>query len=31
MANDFRGYDYGKIEKMREEIHNAIADDLGIN
>ena len=31
MANDFHGYDYGKIEKMREEIHNAIADDLGIN
>ena len=28
MANDFRGYDYGKIEKMREEIHNAIAEDL---
>lgn len=26
--NEFKGYDYGKIKKLREEIHNAIADDL---
>ena len=30
MKNDFRGYNYGEIMKMREEFHNAIADDLGI-
>ena len=28
MKNNFKGYDYGEIMKMREEIHNAIADDL---
>ena len=28
--NDFKGYDYGKIMKMREEIHNAINEDLQI-
>lgn len=28
MNNDFKGYDYGEIMKLREEIHNAIADDL---
>lgn len=28
MKNDFRGYDYSEIMKMREEIHNAIAKDL---
>lgn len=28
MKNDFKGYDYGKIMKLREEIHNAIAIDL---
>ena len=26
---DFRREDYGRVEKMREEIHNAIAEDLG--
>lgn len=26
--NNFKGYDYGDIMKMREEIHNAIAEDL---
>ena len=24
----FHGYDYGIVMKMREDIHNAIADDL---
>jgi len=28
MKNDFRGYVYGEIMKMREEIHNAIYEDL---
>lgn len=28
MKNGFNGYDYGMIEKMREEIHNAIYKDL---
>ena len=28
MKNDFKGYDYAVIERMREEIHNAIFDDL---
>ena len=28
MKNDFKGYDYGLIEKMREEIHNEIYKDL---
>lgn len=28
MKNDFKGYDYGLIEKMREEIHNTIFEDL---
>lgn len=26
--NDFKGYDYGEIKKLREEIHNAIYEDL---
>ena len=29
MKNDFKGYDYGVIKKMREEIHNEIYKDLG--
>ena len=28
MKNNFNGYDYRIIEKMREDIHNAIFDDL---
>lgn len=28
MKNNFKGYDYGLIEKMREEIHNEIYKDL---
>lgn len=28
IKNNFKGYDYGIIEKMREEIHNAIFSDL---
>lgn len=28
MRSDFKGYDYGRIMKMREEIHNALSDDL---
>ena len=28
MKNNFNGYDYGSIEKMREEIHNEIFEDL---
>ena len=28
MKNDFKGYDYNDIMKMREEIHNAIYRDL---
>ena len=28
MRSGFKGYDYGEIMKMREEIHNAIYDDL---
>lgn len=28
MKNDFKGYDYGLVEKMREEIHNKIYKDL---
>ena len=28
MKNNFRGYDYGIIEKMREEVHNEIYKDL---
>ena len=31
MKNDFKGYDYGKIMKMREDIHNAIYEDLKYN
>lgn len=31
MKNDFRGYKYGDIMKMREEIHNAIFSDLSEN
>lgn len=30
MKNDFHGYDYSLTMKMREEFHNAIADDLGV-
>ena len=28
MKNSFNGYDYGIIEKMREDIHNAIFEDI---
>lgn len=28
MKNNFKGYDYGLVEKMREEIHNEIYKDL---
>ena len=28
MKNDFKGYDYNDIMKMREDIHNAIYRDL---
>ena len=28
MKNNFKGYDYSVIEKMREEIHNEIYKDL---
>ena len=28
MKNNFKGYDYGVIEKMREEIYNEIYKDL---
>jgi len=28
MKNEFKGYDYNDIMKMREEIHNAIFKDL---
>ena len=28
MKNSFKGYDYGIIKKMREDIHNAIFEDL---
>ena len=28
MRSGFKGYNYGKIMKMREEIHNAIYADL---
>ncbi len=28
MTNDFKGYDYNDIMKMREKIHNAIYKDL---
>ena len=28
MKNNFKGYDYGEIKKMREEIHNSILTDL---
>ena len=28
MRSDFKGYDYGEIMKMREEIHNAVYCDL---
>lgn len=31
MRSGFKGYDYGNIMKMREEIHNAIFDDLNQN
>ncbi len=31
MRSGFKGYDYGKIMKMREEIHNAIFRDLNQN
>ncbi len=30
VKSGFCGYDYGEIEKMRAELHNAIADDLGL-
>lgn len=28
MKNDFKGYDYGVVEKMRENLHNAVYSDL---
>lgn len=28
MKNSFKGYDYGVIEKMRENLHNAVYSDL---
>lgn len=28
MKNDFKGYDYGLIEKMRKNLHNAVYSDL---
>jgi len=28
MKNNFQGYNYDVIMKMREDIHNAIASDL---
>lgn len=28
MKNDFKGYDYGEVMKMREDIHNQIMKDL---
>lgn len=31
MKNDFKGYNYGDIMKMREDIHNAIFSDLSEN
>lgn len=31
LKNDFKGYDYGVVCRIREEIHNAIAEDLGIS
>lgn len=31
MKNDFKGYDYRLIEKMREEIHNEVYKDLNEN
>lgn len=29
-AGGYKGYDYGDICRMRAEIHNAVADDLGV-
>lgn len=31
LKNNFEGYDYGVVKKMREELHNAIAEDLNLN
>ena len=28
MKNDFKGYDYKKKKKMRENLHNAVYSDL---
>ena len=28
MKNDFKGYDYGVVEKMREYLHDAVYSDL---